>query len=88
MSQHIECTNSKYIELALELAKKGKGQVAPNPCVGAVITKGNLILGQGWHKRYGGPHAEIEAIQDAISRGHNLEGSTLWVTLEPCNHYG
>jgi len=88
MSQHIECTNSKYMELALELAKKGKGQVAPNPCVGAVITKGNLILGQGWHKIYGGPHAEIEAIQDAISRGHNLEGSTLWVTLEPCNHYG
>lgn len=68
--------------------KKGLGYTAPNPCVGAVITKGEHILGQGYHKRFGEDHAEVAAIKDAIARGHNLEGSTLWVTLEPCNHYG
>ncbi len=80
--------NKKFMDLAIELAEKGKGQTAPNPCVGAVITKENKILGKGYHKKYGGPHAEVEAIDDALSKGHNLEGSTLWVTLEPCNHYG
>lgn len=80
--------NKKFMNLAIELAKKGKGQTAPNPCVGAVITRSDEILGMGYHKRYGGPHAEIEAINDALSKGHNLEGATLWVTLEPCNHHG
>ncbi len=84
-----ECNkNSKFMKLAIALAKRGKGLTAPNPCVGAVITKDGKIVGKGWHRIYGGPHAEVEAIKDAISKGKDLKGSTLWVTLEPCNHYG
>ena len=79
---------SKFMELAISLAKKGMGYTAPNPCVGAVITKGNTILGQGYHRRCGEDHAEVAAIKDAISKGHDLKDSTLWVTLEPCNHHG
>ncbi len=77
-----------FMERALEIATRGKGKTRPNPCVGAVITKGEEILGEGWHRTYGGPHAEIEAISDAKSKGHILKEATLWVTLEPCNHHG
>ncbi len=77
-----------FMERALELARKGKGRTPPNPCVGAVITRGGEILGEGWHRFYGGPHAEIEAISDARAKRHNIKGATLWVTLEPCNHQG
>lgn len=74
-----------YMNLALELAKKGKGRVNPNPMVGAVIVKNNKIIGQGYHEEYGKFHAEINAINSAKE---SVENSTMYVTLEPCSHYG
>ncbi|MCC7518259.1 MAG: bifunctional diaminohydroxyphosphoribosylaminopyrimidine deaminase/5-amino-6-(5-phosphoribosylamino)uracil reductase RibD [Verrucomicrobiae bacterium] len=74
---------------ALALAKRGIGRTSPNPCVGAVIVQDGRILGEGWHRAAGQPHAEIEAIRDAARRGHRrLSGATLHVTLEPCSTHG
>lgn len=70
---------------AIELARKGKGRTSPNPAVGAVIVKGGKIIGDGWHKKAGAPHAEIAALEVCES---SPKGSTLYVTLEPCNHEG
>ncbi len=75
----------QYMEMALALAEKGKGFTSPNPMVGAVVVKNGTIVGQGWHKAYGGPHAEVNAIDDA---GENARNATIYVTLEPCNHTG
>jgi pyrimidine deaminase RibD-like protein len=61
-----------------------KGATSPNPMVGAVLVKGGRIIGRGWHRRAGRPHAEIEALRDAQKRGHSPRGATLFVTLEPC----
>lgn len=74
----------------IELAKLGAGKVAPNPMVGAVIVHDNLIIGEGYHQQYGGPHAEVNAINNTISgnRADLLAKSTLYVSLEPCAHYG
>lgn len=77
--------HEKYMKLALELAKKGEGAVNPNPLVGAVVVKDNKIIGQGYHKYFGGPHAEVYALNEA---GENAEGADIYVTLEPCSHYG
>lgn len=74
-----------YMRSALKLARKGKGHVSPNPLVGAVIVKNNRIIGQGYHKRYGGPHAEVNAINSACE---SIAGATLYVNLEPCCHEG
>lgn len=74
-----------YMKKAIELAKKGAGNVNPNPMVGAVIVKNGEIIGSGYHKEFGGPHAEVNAI-DSCSDG--LDGSTIYVTLEPCCHHG
>jgi diaminohydroxyphosphoribosylaminopyrimidine deaminase/5-amino-6-(5-phosphoribosylamino)uracil reductase len=74
-----------YMKMALRLAQRGLGKTSPNPMVGALIVKGGKIIGQGYHKRFGGPHAEINAIQDAKG---DLNGATLYVTLEPCCHKG
>jgi len=73
---------------AIDLARQGKGKTAPNPCVGAVIVKDDRIVARGWHKAYGQPHAEVEAIADARRNSIDLKDSALFVTLEPCNHYG
>lgn len=73
------------MRLALALARKGRGWASPNPMVGAVIVKNGRIIGSGFHKRFGGNHAEINAITNA---GGNVAGSTLYVTLEPCCHEG
>ena len=73
---------------ALSLALNGKRMTSPNPMVGCVIVKDNRIIGEGWHKKYGNSHAEIEALNDAHSRGEDVRGSTVYVTLEPCSHYG
>lgn len=74
-----------YMGMALLLAQKGAGWVNPNPLVGAVIVKDGAIIGQGWHQRYGAPHAERNALADcAVSP----QGATLYVNLEPCCHYG
>ena len=78
----------KDMRRAIELAKKGSGHVNPNPLVGAVIVKDGEIIGEGYHECYGQLHAERNAIANAKKRGNNLEGSTIYVTLEPCCHYG
>jgi diaminohydroxyphosphoribosylaminopyrimidine deaminase/5-amino-6-(5-phosphoribosylamino)uracil reductase len=76
------------MRLALRLARRGGGATSPNPMVGAVLVKGGKILGRGWHRRVGLPHAEIEALRDAQKRGHSPRGATLYVTLEPCCTHG
>lgn len=80
--------DEKYMRRAIELAKRGSGHVNPNPLVGAVIVRDGEILGEGWHEEYGELHAERNAIAHARAAGHRLEGSTIYVTLEPCCHYG
>jgi diaminohydroxyphosphoribosylaminopyrimidine deaminase/5-amino-6-(5-phosphoribosylamino)uracil reductase len=74
----------RFMRLALRLARRAYGQTSPNPLVGAVLVKNGEIIGQGWHRRAGGPHAEIEALRDAEQRGHRVKGATIYVTLEPC----
>src|SRR5262245_20191788 len=76
------------MRLALRLARRGYGLTSPNPMVGAVLMKQGKIIGQGWHCRTGGPHAEIEALNDAKRKGHSPVGATLYVTLEPCSTQG
>lgn len=77
--------NEIYMKRALELAKKGIGKVNPNPLVGAVIVKNGEIIGEGYHECYGEAHAERNAVKNAVK---DVEGSTIYVTLEPCTHYG
>ncbi|MCW5199290.1 bifunctional diaminohydroxyphosphoribosylaminopyrimidine deaminase/5-amino-6-(5-phosphoribosylamino)uracil reductase RibD [Desulfobulbus sp. F1] len=76
-----------FMRLALELAKKGLGRTAPNPCVGAVLVRDGNIIGSGYHRKAGTPHAEVNAIADAGGASACF-GATLYVTLEPCNHTG
>ena len=73
------------MQLAYNLAKKGCGGVSPNPLVGAVIVKEGKIIGEGYHEIYGGPHAEVNAFRSAKE---SVEGATMYVTLEPCSHFG
>jgi diaminohydroxyphosphoribosylaminopyrimidine deaminase / 5-amino-6-(5-phosphoribosylamino)uracil reductase len=82
-----EFTEQDYacMKLALRLARRGSGRVSPNPMVGAVLENRGSIVGQGWHRYFGGPHAEVEAIGKA---GTKSRGATLYVTLEPCAHHG
>ena len=75
----------KYMQLAVDQAKRGQGRTSPNPCVGAVIVRDGVVVGHGYHRRAGTPHAEINAIADA---GESCAGATIYVTLEPCNHTG
>ncbi|MCD4713040.1 MAG: bifunctional diaminohydroxyphosphoribosylaminopyrimidine deaminase/5-amino-6-(5-phosphoribosylamino)uracil reductase RibD [Clostridiales bacterium] len=76
---------SKYMKRALELAEKGSGFTSPNPLVGAVIVKDGMIIGEGYHEFYGGPHAEINAFKNVTD---DVRGATMYVTLEPCSHFG
>lgn len=78
----------EYMSLAIAEAKKGYYSSLPNPCVGCVIVRDNIILGKGYHKKTGTPHAEINALKDAQANGYSLEGTTFYVTLEPCAHQG
>jgi diaminohydroxyphosphoribosylaminopyrimidine deaminase/5-amino-6-(5-phosphoribosylamino)uracil reductase len=78
-------TDEGFMKQALRLAKKGLGSTSPNPLVGALVVKNGRILGSGYHKKPGAPHAEIEALSKA---GDRAKGATLYVNLEPCNHYG
>jgi diaminohydroxyphosphoribosylaminopyrimidine deaminase/5-amino-6-(5-phosphoribosylamino)uracil reductase len=75
----------KPFERALELAERGRGTTHPNPVVGAVVVAGDEVVGEGWHERAGSPHAELVALEAASER---TRGATLYVTLEPCAHYG
>ncbi len=81
-------TDLSALRLARRLARRGYGTTSPNPLVGAVLVKEGRIIGRGWHRRAGGPHAEIEALRDAQKRGHAPRGATLYVTLEPCCTHG
>lgn len=74
-----------YMRRALELALNGTGKTSPNPLVGAVIVKNGRIIGEGYHEYFGGPHAEVNAINNATE---DVEGAVIYVTLEPCSHYG
>jgi diaminohydroxyphosphoribosylaminopyrimidine deaminase/5-amino-6-(5-phosphoribosylamino)uracil reductase len=73
---------------AIELAKKGSGRVSPNPLVGAVIVKDNKIVGEGWHHKCGEAHAEVNAFKSAEEAGIDVSGADMYVTLEPCSHFG
>jgi len=72
---------------ALDLARLGTGYARPNPLVGCVITHEGRIIGEGWHRQYGGPHAEVNAVQ-SVTEPQLLAGSRVYVTLEPCSHFG
>ncbi len=76
-----------YMQRCLDLAIKGAGLVAPNPMVGCVIVHNNKIIGEGYHQKYGGPHAEVNAINSVVNKDL-LPNSTLYVSLEPCSHFG
>ncbi len=84
--------DSKWMSRALQLAQKGRYTARPNPCVGCVLVavKDGVesVIGEGWHYRAGEPHAEVNAIGDAQLKQHSTQGSTAYVTLEPCNHIG
>lgn len=77
--------DSEFISQAIELARQGQGLVEPNPMVGCVITRDGQVVGRGYHQRFGGPHAEVEALRDA---GEAARSATAYVTLEPCCHQG
>src|SRR6267378_7224588 len=78
-------TDRTWMQRALELAERGRGYVEPNPLVGAVVVQGGQIVGDGWHRKYGEAHAEVNALAAA---GEAARGATLYVTLEPCCHHG
>jgi diaminohydroxyphosphoribosylaminopyrimidine deaminase/5-amino-6-(5-phosphoribosylamino)uracil reductase len=79
-------TDRVHLARAIELAEQGAGEVKPNPLVGAVVARDGEVLGEGWHERYGGPHAEVNAIESCGAA--DLTGTTLYVSLEPCCHEG
>ena len=80
--------DEKLMMSALALARRGIGSVEPNPAVGAVIVKGDRVIGKGWHKKFGGPHAEINAMEDCPALGVDSHDAAMYVTLEPCSHHG
>ncbi|MGQ9735110.1 MAG: bifunctional diaminohydroxyphosphoribosylaminopyrimidine deaminase/5-amino-6-(5-phosphoribosylamino)uracil reductase RibD [Thermaceae bacterium] len=77
--------DERYLKRALQLAERARGHTHPNPMVGAVVVRDGVILGEGYHPRAGLPHAEVYALEEA---GERARGATVYVTLEPCNHYG
>jgi diaminohydroxyphosphoribosylaminopyrimidine deaminase/5-amino-6-(5-phosphoribosylamino)uracil reductase len=83
-----KATDELYLRRALELARLGSGLTLPNPRVGAVLVRGGDIIGEGYHKKAGAAHAEVNAVVDAKRRGHAVAGATLYVTLEPCSTHG
>jgi diaminohydroxyphosphoribosylaminopyrimidine deaminase/5-amino-6-(5-phosphoribosylamino)uracil reductase len=85
MTNNILSPDAQYMRLALRLARRGLGKTSPNPMVGAVIVKEDRIIGQGYHRRFGGDHAEVDALKHTKE---DASGATLYVTLEPCRHWG
>jgi len=82
-----ENAEETFMRIAIDLAKKGEGCVEPNPMVGCVLVRDQNIIGQGFHQKFGGPHAEVEAI-NSVEDEESLKGTTAYVTLEPCSHVG
>ena len=85
MVTHVRSADETFMRLALRLARRGLGQVSPNPMVGAVIVKDGRIIARGYHHHFGGDHAEVDAFKKATE---DVRGATMYVTLEPCFHYG
>ena len=85
MSSSQAAEDRKFMRHALTLARQAWGKTAPNPMVGAVVVKDGVIVGEGYHHKAGTPHAEVHALNAA---GKAAEGSTIYVTLEPCSTYG
>ena len=88
MSRSKRETDVVFMRRALTLAQRGVGRTSPNPAVGAVVVKRGRIIGEGWHRRAGGPHAEVEALRDVEARGKSAAAATIYVTLEPCSTHG
>jgi len=87
MITHDHYLDEQFMLRALELAQAGRGLVSPNPLVGSVIVYDGRIVGEGWHKQYGGPHAEVNAV-NSVADKNVLAESTIYVNLEPCSHVG
>lgn len=81
-------TDESWMGEAIHMARAGEGFVEPNPMVGCVLVRDGRCIGRGYHARYGGPHAEVVALADCIATGHSPRGATVYVTLEPCSHFG
>jgi diaminohydroxyphosphoribosylaminopyrimidine deaminase/5-amino-6-(5-phosphoribosylamino)uracil reductase len=79
-------TDRRHLARAIELAEQGRGRASPNPLVGAVIVGDGGTISEGFHGVFGGPHAEVEAI--AAAGDHDLQGATMYISLEPCAHHG
>src|SRR5213076_3342713 len=84
----VATTHEFFMRQALELAAKGRGYVSPNPLVGCVIVKDGKVIGSGYHEKYGGSHAEVNAVRDAEKNGNTIAGAAVYVNLEPCVHQG
>lgn len=82
---NLRLEDENWMRRAIQLAKNGQGRVEPNPMVGCVLVRNGVLVGEGWHDRFGGPHAEINAL---ISAGTKSKGATAYVSLEPCCHHG
>lgn len=87
MVTHDQSHDLFFMRRAMELARRGRGSVSPNPLVGCVIVHEGTIVGEGWHQRYGGPHAEVNAVHNVADQ-QLLRHCTVYVTLEPCAHFG
>jgi diaminohydroxyphosphoribosylaminopyrimidine deaminase / 5-amino-6-(5-phosphoribosylamino)uracil reductase len=87
MTKHDHHEDEFFMQRAMELACFGAGYVSPNPLVGSLIVHENKVVGEGWHQRYGGPHAEVNAV-NSVGDKYVLKDSTIYVTLEPCSHFG
>jgi diaminohydroxyphosphoribosylaminopyrimidine deaminase/5-amino-6-(5-phosphoribosylamino)uracil reductase len=82
---NFSAADERFMRRALALAARGAGRVEPNPMVGCVLVRGGRVIGEGWHRRFGGPHAEVHALRSATA---DPRGCTAYVTLEPCDHFG
>lgn len=88
MSSPASPFDEQCMQRALEIAARGQGAVEPNPMVGCVLARDGEILGEGWHERFGGPHAEVQALEAVRRSGRSAHGADMYVTLEPCRHFG
>ena len=82
--QRKSAADEVFMVRALALARRGEGHTRPNPPVGAVVVSDGKIIGEGWHRRCGGDHAEVAALKDTLRRGNSPKGASVYVTLEPC----